>query len=105
MVRAPARLDSTERQKDYGQKMLRMNARAYDARYGPDDHGIGEYKPDRASFSDPFQALKSLDCFIYQCSEGDVPKESLYIALAELRDHLCRVIVTSLPNYESATWG
>ena len=53
----------------------------------------------------PVQFVKSLDCFIYQCSEGDVPDTSpLYKALYAYRGTLCHHIVSSGDAYETANW-
>lgn len=50
-------------------------------------------------------ALKSLNCLLYQCSEGDVPETPLYRALDTLSDQWAQEIVSRLPEYAEARWG
>ena len=89
------------------QSLYALNCEAYGARY---EGRHGEPIPkkhfeDQESGRDPWQVLKSLDCFLYQCSEGDIPEEStLYQKLAKVRDDLARVLASSTPQYESAKW-
>jgi hypothetical protein len=51
------------------------------------------------------QALKSLHCLLYQCSEGDVPETPLYQALDGLSNRWAHEIVSKLPEYDQAVWG
>ncbi len=51
------------------------------------------------------QNLKSLQCLIYQCSEGNVTNEPLYKSLREYEFGLCRAIVQDMPEYDLANWG
>ena len=50
------------------------------------------------------QLLKSLQCLIYQCSEGSVVKTGLYKKLIEVKNDLMDLIVRDLPEYENAVW-
>ena len=50
------------------------------------------------------QLLKSLNCFIYQCSEGSVIKTGLYKKLLEVKSDLQDLIIRDLPEYEKAVW-
>ena len=53
----------------------------------------------------PVQAYKWLSCFIYQCSEGDIPETSqLYKTLDEIKSYLAECIVGNLPEYDKAIW-
>src|ERR1700694_2447680 len=66
--------------------MFQLNCDGVHARYG---EGEAEkfrplnftYKPEGDTFL--VQVLKSLQCFLYQCSEGDVPHTKLYQFLEE----------------------
>jgi len=53
----------------------------------------------------PIRRLKSLGCWLYQCSEGDVPETALYQAMEKYRDRLAYRIATASPEYEAAPWG
>jgi hypothetical protein len=50
------------------------------------------------------QVLKSLQCWMYQCCEGDVPKTKLYQFFEEVERHLALKIVMNLPEYDKAKW-
>lgn len=50
------------------------------------------------------QLLKSLQCLIYQCSEGSVVETGLYKKLVEVKNDLAELIVRDLPEYENAVW-
>ena len=50
------------------------------------------------------QCLKSLQCLIYQCSEGEVVKTGLYKKLVEVQNDLQDLIIRDLPEYEQAVW-
>ena len=53
-----------------------------------------------------FQVLKSIECFLYQCAEGEIPEKStLYKALERIAEHLKSHIINKLPEYERAVWG
>jgi hypothetical protein len=52
------------------------------------------------------QVLKSLNCWLYQCADGDVSKQALFKFFNDLVEKfLVRKIVYSLPEYEKAVWG
>jgi hypothetical protein len=51
------------------------------------------------------QALKSLRCFLYQCSEGDVPERPLFKVLDRIAQVIASGIIHTLPEYEAAEWG
>ena len=58
-------------------------------------------------FCTPIQAYKSLQCWHYQCCEGDIPKESkLYTFFEEIvLKHIADSIIMKTPEYEQAEWG
>ncbi len=90
------------------QAMFQLNCDGVNARYGA---GEAEkfrplnftYKPDGNTFL--VQVLKSLQCWNYQCSEGNVPETQLYQFFEEVEHHLALKIVMNLPEYDKATWG
>jgi hypothetical protein len=64
---------------EMGQQLYRLNAEAVLQRYGrPEDVRRYRYA---VVFSPLIQQLKSLNCLIYQCSEGTVPQTTLYQSL------------------------
>lgn len=52
-----------------------------------------------------FQAIKSTECFLYQCCEGDVPESDLYRDVDKRLGRALRRVVDSMPEYERASWG
>ena len=99
--------------KALGEALWSMNLRALHARYGTAEvrweseevaHGYTPAVPPDGSTTLP-QFVKSLDCLLYQCSEGAVPEESLYRELERYRDQVNARIVAGLPEYDEATWG
>ena len=102
-------------QANLGQAMYNMNVNAVSQRY-PDDslnslpgtyHKEGvldSYKVELVHVS-AAQAYKSLQCWLYQCTEGNVTKNKLFQAFEKIAESLANEIVTSLPEYETAQWG
>lgn len=90
----------------FGRKLLSMNIDAVNQRYGGEYTGneVKNYTFNMVDVS-PVQAFKSLRCFLYQCSEGNVPKRKLYKTMDKLSDEISYEIVTSLPEYENGRWG
>jgi len=86
-----------------GQKLLVMNNKAVDARYN-ENNPIELYNYSHTPAS-KIQVYKSMQCFLYQCTEGDIPKSKLYKELEELIGDLAADIVYNLPEYGKAQWG
>ncbi len=89
--------------------MFKLNIDAVNSRYG---HGEAEkfrpldfvYDPDYTLST--IQVFKSLQCWLYQCSEGKIPETKLYKFFDEVVvKHLLKVIVYSLPEYNQCKWG
>lgn len=100
---------------DLGQAMYNMNVSAVSQRY-PDStednlpgtiEEDGRLVPYRYNWVDtgPMGAFKSLHCWLYQCSEGNVTETALYKAFREISDSIAQAIATGLPEYETAQWG
>ena len=52
-----------------------------------------------------YQLLKTLQCFIYQCTEGEAIHTPLYKALEELEKTIVFFIAQNNPLYRAAQWG
>jgi hypothetical protein len=90
------------------QAMFQLNCDGVTERYGKGEAETFRslhftYKPE-IHYS-LVQVLKSLQCWHYQCSEGDVPETKLYQFFEEVEHHLALQIVMNLPEYDKATWG
>ena len=88
--------------------MFQLNCDGVNARYGDDEAEKFRplnftYKPEGNTFR--VQVLKSLQCWMYQCNEGDVPQTKLYRFFEEVENYLALQIVMSLPEWDKAKWG
>lgn len=85
-----------------------LNRAALVARYGEADaFGVPDVPERIPSWPSPSRPClcKVLDCYLYQCSEGDLPETSLlYKEVERARDELRAKIVRDLPEYEAGPW-
>jgi len=89
----------------FGNELLAMNQDAVNQRYGEHD-APPPYEPGPCILNlTPIQAYTSIECYLYQCSEGDVPERRLYQSLVGYRDALAHCIVQALPQYRNAEWA
>ena len=99
-----------------GNRLFKMNSEALYARYG-NDPSYCDPPPDyayKASRADEIQMCKTLHCFTYQCSEGDVPDSTLYQQITAIEQWFDARVGYG-PNgwtdkdneraYDRATWG
>ena len=108
--------------------LLKLNIQAVESRY-TDDHitYLAEMAPDetldhmetrprkkRFEYIDYpkniYQSLKSIDCWLYNCYEGEPMESSMLVAtLRNVRDiiHSCLIqeIIEQIPEYKEAAWG
>ena len=86
-----------------GQKLWAMNVRAVDQRYSeknPIEIYCFELRVARL-----IQTYKTLRCYLYQCSEGNVPQFPLYQDLEKLSYSIANKIISELPEYEETKWA
>ena len=84
--------------------MFALNQEALYQRYGDpaEERFIYRLAPSLANL---YQALKSVDCWLYQCAEGNVPESKLYqFFRTVVRMWLLEIIVYRTPEYEQAEW-
>jgi len=87
-----------------------MNAEAVVAYYGterlyPEETTLWLVDTVRRAATRPVSTYKALDCYLYQCCEGDIPSSPLYLWLHEQQTKLAHSIMRHLPEYEAAPWG
>jgi hypothetical protein len=93
-----------------GRKLIKLNIQAVNSRY-PKHQITQEEEKSIKAFSvnaqhvPRIQRFKSLQCFLYQCSEGNIPSRKLFKQLAELKHSLADIIVSRTPEYEKAEWN
>jgi hypothetical protein len=91
----------------YGRALYAMNHRAMVARYGARAGDCNE-KDTYVFTRRPttlVQQYKSIQCLMYQCTEGDVDKDPLFLELDAVAADLARRIVQAHPEYATASWG
>lgn len=87
-----------------GQAMHNLNLDAVNDRY-QENTTASEFRYARMPHATDIQALKSLQCWLYQCSEGNVPERPLYQAFELASGRLALDIVGRLKEYETAAWS
>ena len=89
-----------------------MNHDAFFDRYGEYEDFEGMYKispddmpePKRIWRTNPLQMFKHMECYLYQCCEGNWPETKLYELLKTMRNQYAYHILHSMPEYEAAVW-
>jgi len=97
-----------EGRESLGIEMFNLNAKAVNVRYGEDE--AKKFRPFDYIYLPVMpltrmQAFKSLGCWMYQCTEEDVPEMSLYQLMKRVHHHLAVDIVRDLPAWKQAKWG
>jgi len=98
-------LDSHEKALDFGRKLLALNIQAVNERYDGSQSVIPNGYEFHYELTDQIGAYKALQCLIYQCSEGDVPKTNLYKMLEDISHYMANSIISNLKVYEERPWG
>ena len=99
-----------------GKAMFALNIAGVNARYGEGEAGKFRqlnyhYVPMHPTTlyserSQKIQVLKSMQCWLYQCMEGEVVKQPLYQFFRDtVEPHLMSNIISDLPEYQQAEWG
>jgi hypothetical protein len=88
--------------KELGVLMSALNIAAVSTRYN-EENAVNDYRFKQVLCT-KIQALKSLRCWIYQCSEGDIPERPLYKIMDEYADSLAWSIINAMPEYDAAEW-
>lgn len=91
-----------------GREMFELNCRAVDERYGEGqakEFCNLNYSFNRQSFYTVISAYKSLQCWLYQCSEGTVPEAPLFKLMQDISNNIAHHIVSRTPEYEKAPWA
>ena len=106
--------EMAEEPAELGRAMYAMNINAVEQRYPgkgelpgtyTDGENLDAYRYRFILDTPRLQVYKSLQCYLYQCTEGDVNELPLYAALVEFRAELAQHIVEHSPEYEKAVWA
>jgi hypothetical protein len=91
-------------QEQLAQAMYDLNFQAVNQRYSEENTAPPiQYHPEL--YGSYLAVLKSLQCWLYQCAEGDVPGKPLYQFFEEVERYLALKIVYALPEWDKAAWG
>jgi hypothetical protein len=92
-----------------GHAMFQLNISGVEARYGKGGAVTFRQMDYHYHLTEPVpleQVLKSLQCWLYQCCEGEVPETELYKLFdTDVRLYLMDKIIDTLPEYQKAEWG
>ena len=108
--------DTDNALKKFGEELLKLNITAFYVRYEKSQFDVKKeieealigYKYEDTPLKDRgiFQVLKSIKCFLYQCSEGDIPEKSnLYKCLRNIEGNIEKHIIGEIPEFNNAEWG
>jgi hypothetical protein len=91
-----------------GKAMFALNIAGVNDRYK--DRGAKSFRPLDYRYTpahgSPMQVLKSLQGWLYQCSEGEAVKQPLYKFFHDtVEPYLMSRIIADLPEYRAAAWG
>ena len=87
--------------------MFNLNVDAIQARYGEAD-GEGFPLPSFTYVFTPatqIEVIKAVECWKYQCTEGELPSTFLYKAMKQTLSLLCSDYIHQLDEYEATPWG
>lgn len=103
-------LDSDIAYNQLADDMFKLNIESIEQRYGKGE--AEKFRP--LDFQYKFNChanvrayiLKSLQCWLYQCCEGDIPETSeLYNTMKEVSHCIAHSIVEDTEEYQKAPWG
>lgn len=86
-----------------------FNERAFNGRYNKTPAKQVQEMPKGTFLKDvenkPFQVLKTLECYLYQCDEEATRESRLFQVLKETCDHYRKFLINKIPEYSEAIWG
>ena len=91
-------------------KMRMMNLKSLAIRYGKDSikeelRACRGYTCRIYPRESKVRIYKALQCFLYQCCEGNIPSSRLYKKLERIKNELPKAIVEDSQEYSEADWG
>lgn len=86
-----------------------FNEEAYGERYGEPVPGEIEEMPKgewcKLAETSPWQMLKVLQCYNYQCDEKTTRNTTLFAALRETERQFMQFLVNTIPEYNDTVWS
>lgn len=90
---------------DLAAKMYDLNVSAFLARYPDKTYTPFEFIHKTRLHVTDIPAYKLLECWLYQCTEGDIDQTLTYQAMDKILRIIGANIISSLPEYQAAYWG
>ena len=93
-----------------GLQMKKLNLMAYNDCYKNKLDGVFDesvkfkFDYDTKRENNLIQMLKHIQCFIYQCSEGDYTEDKFYLTFVKIEKVLIGYIISHLDDYKKAKW-
>lgn len=93
--------------KRLAEAMFQLNVDAINWRY---DGAAAQFRPLNFKYvpctpKSPTATLKTLEYWLYQCTEGSVPERELYQTMTKTLSVLTCIIVEDSREYQEAPWG
>lgn len=101
-------IESQVGQETLGKLMFSLNCDAVNQRYGDDQAAEFrplDYKYTRDFYAARLHAFKALQCWSYQCSEGNIEETPLFQVMDRVRGDMAEMIVSRLKEYDTINWG
>jgi hypothetical protein len=99
----PAKLHVESYRQSVGQRLLELNVASVNDRYRGNDVALYEAEP--ITSVSPVQAVKSIECYLYQSCECGHDKDETYTEMVDLLHAIAVAIVQAMPAYEDCNWG
>jgi hypothetical protein len=88
--------------------MFALNVRAVEERYGEGEAAKFrplDFAPRGVAPVGLLATYRALQCWLYQCSEGDVEASALFRLMSQLSDRMAHAIVRNMREYQNGDWG
>lgn len=100
-------LDNPADRQNLAVRMFVLNKMGVEARYGRGE--AKEFRPLDFQYRScvpvvQMKAYKQLRCWLYQCSEGNVPNTRFYKLMDRLSDYMAHNIVSNMKEYDALPW-
>ncbi len=90
--------------KEFSKMLYDTNCYAINQRYGDDLNNLPEFQYKEPKRVNKIQCLKSVQCWLYQCAEGDIDTTQIYKLMERIERILLNSIITELEEYKTARW-
>lgn len=100
---AGIKLDMLSNRMAFGLSLFDLNVQAVSERYDEIEEYVYHFQQTVPPAT--VQAYKSLKCWLYQCSEGNVPETALFKLMDNIAKEIAMYIVETSPAYNAAEWA